>query len=342
MKNLLKTFLFRNETVRRFLQGSKRRTNAFLLNARCSLYDFQVRNRSMSWLRGSDPYWPLSSELIFQYHKLEKGLCLPPPHRFFGHSAVTATLALLDEWHRHKLPTDGTIYRSATEVLRAYRARLELIPPPDSIRKELVAEIDAVLAGTPPQETLKTPVRFQELPPAALTTLETIAAARRSVRHFTGEPVDFLLVERALSVAQLSPSACNRQPWRVHFYSKQDDIDKLLDLQNGNSGFRQTIPLLAVITADMRSFFDSSERIEPILDCGLFMMSFILALQSAGLSSCCLNWCVSPQHDRLGHFVGNIPDHHTIVSFLAIGRAAPGISVPRSSRRGLGDLFVLH
>jgi hypothetical protein len=38
--------------------------------------------------------------------------------------------------------------------------------------------------------------------------------------------------------------------------------------------------------------------IEPALDGGLFLMSFLLALESQGLASCCLNFCVGPQTDR--------------------------------------------
>jgi hypothetical protein len=82
----------------------------------------------------------------------------------------------------------------------------------------------------------------------------------------------------------------------------------MLKLQNGNTGFGHTIPLLALVTADLGAFFDSSERIEPALDGGLFLMSFLLALESQGLASCCLNFCVGPQTDKMAHRIGNIPE----------------------------------
>jgi nitroreductase len=37
---------------------------------------------------------------------------------------------------------------------------------------------------------------------------------RRSVRHFSGEPVPRVLLENALQVAASAPSGANRQPWR--------------------------------------------------------------------------------------------------------------------------------
>lgn len=55
--------------------------------------------------------------------------------------------------------------------------------------------------------------------PAALTVLEGVAAARRSVRGFRPTPVDRALVERAVMVARSAPSSCNTQPWRIEIVS---------------------------------------------------------------------------------------------------------------------------
>jgi nitroreductase len=116
----------------------------------------------------------------------------------------------------------------------------------------------------------------------------------------------------------------------------------MLKLQNGNRGFGHTIPMLAVVCCDMGAFFDSTERNEPPLDGGLFLMSFLLALQSLGLATCCLNWCVDPRVDQQGHQVGNIPQNEKILTFLAIGYAADDTVVPLSARRPLSDLIVAH
>lgn len=182
----------------------------------------------------------------------------------------------------------------------------------------------------------------ERIAPGPVDALAILARARRSTRDFTPMPVDPGLVTRAVQIAQLSPSACNRQPWKLHLYDRPDDIARLLALQNGNRGFGQNVPLLAVLCCDLGGFFDATERVEPALDGGLFLMSLLLALQAQGLASCCLNWCVPPDIDRKGHAAGNIPANEKILTFLAIGHPAPGAVVPLSARRPLSDVIVSH
>ncbi len=341
MKNALITLTRRSPTAARVIYGAmdiarKARGATWYLN------DFRRYGRAMTWRTGGRGYWKLSSELIFQHHKLEKGLCLPPPLRFFGKDAANKTLDLMAEWRKAGFGLDHPVYRAALDILTAYRARLDVTPPPADFGPALIARIDTVLADFAPAAALPTPILPPAMPRDAAAILHEIALGRRSVRAYDGKPVDFALVEKALATAQLSPSACNRQPWKVHFYDRREDIDRLLRLQNGNSGFGQTIPLLAVVTADCTSFFGMVERIEPVLDAGLFLSTLLLALQANGLSSCCLNWCVEPERDLKAHEIGQIPAEHQIMTFLAIGTHEAGVQVPRSHRRPLEDCLVRH
>lgn len=320
----------------------RRILQAKTLAARCYIYDFKVEKKHLSWKRVGPEYWKISAELIFQYHKIEKGLCLPGPKRFFGRDAVTATMNLMDEWKSKGLPLNHQVYAAATETLRAYRRRLEITPPPEQYRTDLIERVDAFISSTTPDPHLLTPIGTQQTTEATYDELLKLAIARRSVRSFSSRAVDPTLIQKAAEIAQLSPSACNRQPWRVHIYRDRQQVDTMLKLQNGNQGFRDEIPVLAIITSDMNCFFDASERIEPTLDSGLFLMSFLLALQSLGLASCCLNWCVRPSMDKKAHAAGNIPENHKIGSFLAIGYASDTALVPLSARRPINDVLVLH
>lgn len=269
-------------------------------------------------------------------------MCLPSDtKRFFGQVAAHNTTALMREWKETGLDPNSPVYRAAEGILHAYRKAIIAMPGKPAVQNRLLGEIASLLTEEE-QLDFVTPITPPPIPEAAYETLLGLSRSRRSTRDFSGKAIDFALVERAAGIAQLSPSACNRQPWHLHFYEDPTAIKAMLALQNGNTGFGHTIPLLAVVTADLGSFFDSSERMQPVLDGGLFLMSFLLALEAQGLSSCCLNWCVDPRTDKKGHAVGNIPEQEKILTFLAVGYRREGAVSPLSGRRPVEDVIRRH
>jgi hypothetical protein len=70
-------------------------------------------------------------------------------------------------------------------------------------------------------------------------------------------------------------------------------------------------------------------------------MSFLLALESQGLASCCLNFCVGPQTDRW-RTASAISGTGKILTFLAIGHRRDGAITPLSPRRPIADVIRRH
>lgn len=304
--------------------------------------EWMLISRYMRWDKYRDDYWRLSSELIFQYHKLEKGLCIGGPQRFFGLEAANATLRLINEWKVAGLPTNDPVFLGCMETLSAYQNRIRVTQPPPAIAERLFAELAQALEQHQKVEALSTPLPAARVGGMSIDSFRQLAHDRRSVRWFQERAVDRSLLEEAIAIAQLAPSACNRQPWRVHVYDDRAAIDAMLRLQNGNAGFGHRVPMLLAICADARSFFDGSEKHEPYLDAGLFLMALLFALQSNGLSSCCLNWCVDAAVDERGHIVGGIPRNEIISTLVAVGYAHDTALVPRSPRRSAQSLVVYH
>ena len=298
--------------------------------------------RFMRWDKHKTSYWRLSSELVFQYHKIEKGLCIGGTRRFFGADAADETLKLLEEWKACGFSCKDPLYIGCMEALQAYLQRLNVTPPSISTHPNLRKKILSALEGYIPVPINSTPLFHSISNSTSLQSMRALAIERRSVRWFEKRPVGRDILIEAIKIAQLAPSACNRQPWRVHAYEGRDAIDSMLSLQNGNSGFGHRIPLLLIICADARSFFDGTERHEPYLDSGLFLMTLILALQASGLASCCLNWCVESGVDRKGHRIGNIPDNEVIITYLAVGYSTEGALVARSPRRDVNSVIEFH
>lgn len=327
--------------LRPMLRASRRRLrrDAMLLYF---LRDGLHARRHMRWTPDDNRYGPLSSELMFQFHKLEKGLCIEGAPRFFGADPAFATAALMARWRDAGHPLDDPLYVGALETLRAYRARLEVTPPPAEQRDTLFGLLDRELADVSAKPEYATPRPYRRTPVDQAATLDSLLESRRSVRAFSSERIPLVTIRDAVGAAALAPSACNRQPWRVHVFEDRATIDRMLALQNGNRGFGHTIQTLLVIASDTRAFFDSTERHEPFIDGGLFSMALVLSLQARGVASCCLNWCVTPEVDAAAHARGNIPEHEAIVMYLAVGYATESARAPRSPRRRLDTVLVRH
>lgn len=318
-------------------QLNRVRTAAFYV------YDAGRCWQHMIWRPTGRARWALSAELLFQYHKLEKGLVMPGKPRLFGTDPVRATMALVRRWEAAGYPTSDPIYRGACATVACYRSALGVrgldreSPVLDQVERFL-AERQSLLTS----DSIVTPVPL-ESPQGAEAgpwqAFEALSVARRSVRDFLPNPVPKELVEKAVRVAALSPSACNRQPNKVILIEGREDIDRALAFQNGNRGFGHKIPLLAVLVVDSTGYFDGSERNQTYVDGGLFAMSLMFALRALGLGSCSLNWCVTPATDRAFRKLGHVREEETVMMMLAIGYPPEGVTVPLSPRRGAAEVI---
>lgn len=315
-----------------------------LLLMRYFLYDAKLAYQFMFWGSRHRTRRRLSAELLLQYHKIEKGLVMPGPKRLFGTEPVLEVISLLTQWREAHFEADDPIYLGAVEALFSYYALLnsEGFDKDGIILPKVAAFLDNI--GFRNIE-LMTPYKLPQLLTVSKNPIdgfENLMSARRSVRDFKPQPVDLDLIKKAVELAQLSPSACNRQPWKVHLISDPNDRKTLLSYQNGNRGFGHLVPHVAIISVDSQCFFDASERNEPFIDGGMFAMSLILGLSAQKVATCCLNWCVPPSTDKTVHRIFNIPQSEKIVMLLAIGYPSCDINVPRSARFSTANILDMR
>ena len=78
-----------------------------------------------------------------------------------------------------------------------------------------------------------TPIRLPQLgaTTSAHDSFAQLALARRSVRDFADVPVPDDALREAVRLAQLSPSACNRQPCRVYAVTESARMAELLEFK---------------------------------------------------------------------------------------------------------------
>lgn len=341
IKSKLKAFLQSHPLAWNVYWSTKQQLRRIAL-LRYFMYDVRLTYAAMYWPTNNVERHKLAAELLFQFHKIEKGLVMPGPVRLFGVEPALATAKLIRRWVAVGLSRQDSIFLGAIETLRSYHVRIanNSLDPSDQVTSILIRLFADIEERAP---ALSTPVAFAALdsnsPSDDKNLFANLANARRSVRNFKSDLVPLDVIEESIRLAQLAPSACNRQPCRVYLLSDPDRRKELLAYQNGNRGFGHLAPHIAVLTADESCFFDASERHEPYIDGGLFAMSFILALRDMGVSSCCLNWCVQPTTDYAVHQRFDIPKSERIIMLIAIGYAQVDTFVPRSPRRLMTDVL---
>ncbi len=282
----------------------------------------------------------LGYRIAARCHVIEKGLCLEPPRAGFGQPLVLSLLAQVELYLRRFGP--HPVVEAAVAALGEYvsfskslggdmswmEGRLE------QIKNSVALECPSMSGGT-------ISFRPAQIAVAAEGSFKAVLTTRRSIRDFDGREVPRDVIRKATELAIFTPSACNRQAWHVHYVCGAAKA-AVLARQSGNRGFGHRIPTLLVVTGDVAAFYGSGERNQIFVDCGMFTMSLLLALQSEGLVSCCLNCCYSSREESALREAITLGKSEVPVVMLGVGYPPARVRIPVSARRPLHEFLTVH
>lgn len=319
---------FRNEIV-----------NSLIL-IRVFLYDYKRFNRffTIDATNKSDRA-SIGSWLMQDKHRIEKALSLPNPRFNFGEAVIKKLVSNIVRYSQ--LFDKDEVYFIAVGSLRAYK-EFHLNHNVE-IKNSIVIEINKLDQRDFGHEICdKVGVFKPTKPKDSKLFFKDFANSRSSCRNYNlDKKISKEEIEDIVNIAIKTPSVCNRQHWKARIYHNETMKD-ILKLQNGNTGFTNEIPYLAVITSDLRSFYMPSERTQPFVDGGMFAMSFIYALHSYGISSCALNWCVSPKSNEKLYNVSKIPHNESIMMLIAFGYAKDEALNAKSPRLKVDGFYTIN
>lgn len=210
---------------------------------------------------------------------------------------------------------------------------------------------------------------FQGLPARSDTDMTRAARAffetmstRRTVRHFSSQPVPRELIEQALLTAGSAPSGANLQPWQFvvvtdpalktrlrveaereerEFYehrAPQEWLDALAPLgTDADKPFLETAPVLIAIFGFKHSLMSDGRRVKNYYvpeSVGIATGLLIAALHQAGLAT--LTHTPSPM-GFLNELLG-VPRDGKPMILLVVGHPAADCQVPRISRKPLDQI----
>ncbi len=266
-------------------------------------------------------------------HRLEKGLSMQPRRPVFALDYIEEAVAALSIVVAAKAPEDELLLRWATDVQKVYFdacSHDQLVPLRARFEQLSESVHGRTGAAVPYQRDANV-----ELP--TFEQMRALAWRRRSVRWFKQDPVPRELVDHALEVGLLAPSACNRQPYRFCILERREDIDRVGAIPMGTKGFIHNVPMLIVVVGQLRAFHHDRDRHLIYIDASLAIMGFEFALETQGLSSCSINWPSIPQKERAIKKALRLASDETPVMLIAVGYPDPEGLVPYSQKKPLSQ-----
>ena len=290
----------------------------------------------------------LESQIIKQYHGFEKGLTMPSFKPGSSSYNIKTLLGLLDRFCKQGGNAENIHFQTAIRCLERYlEVHQEL---GINVEDKLGIAIQDFLLGYQNQPNSSSPVFGGDLAitPEELfrfcdSSFDEFFPSRRSSRKFDeNTKISSITLKKCVELAIRTPSVCNRQTWRVHFYQERRKIDQLLSFQNGNRGFGHQIPGLLIVTSALDCFDGSIERYQSWIDGGMFAMSMLLALHHYKIGAVPLNWSVLPEADRGLRSAGDIPDSERVIMLVGFGKIAQDALYCGSQRREVSEVMTHH
>lgn len=329
--------------IRRWAVKSPRRSSWYyaLFNTSFDREHQAVLAGRRTWERSKSGSSATTSLLRRNTHRLEKGLLMRPRRSLFALDYIEETVdfycGLVSSTPVEWLEQDDEL-RWASDVLDQYFQVSGKHPLVDRLREKYLG------AWRPsgdrvPNRTL-TPYRRDLSVPPSVTYEEflDLAIRRRSVRWFEDRPVPRELIEKAVTIASLSPSACNRLPYTFRVFDDPNLIQKVATLPGGTKGFAHQFPAIVVLLGELRNYYGERDRHLIYIDASLAAMSFVYAAETLGLSTCCINWPdIEEDEQRAVQTLKLSPDQRPVM-FIAVGFPDPEGLVAYSQKKAVPRL----
>lgn len=267
-------------------------------------------------------------------HMLEKGLSMRPRRDVFATAYIEETVACyagLAGADAAGCAQDREL-QWANDVLSTYFEATNGHPAIENARKRFVgaplgSDRRGAGAGLAPYQ------RNLDAIPVDYEDLLALAERRRSVRWFEQRPVPRELIDQALEVAGLAPSACNRQPFEFRIFDDPELIEEIAPVPLGTRGWSHNIPVFIVIVGKLSAFFSERDRHLIYTDSCLAAMGFLFAAESLGLSTCCVNWPDIKEREQEMAKRLKLDRSERPVMCMAVGFPDPSGMVPFSQKK---------
>jgi len=270
-------------------------------------------------------------------HRIEKGLLMRPRRQIFAVEYIEETVRC---YQQHVVAkgmdiTDSSQLQWTHDVLRLYFDIVGSHPTVDRAKRRFLG-IKPILRD----EGSRVPYTrdLSQAPPVDYEHLLELARRRKSVRWYLQKPVPRELIDKAVYLGSLSPSACNRQPFEFRIFDEPELVRQVTSLPGGVKGFGFNCPVIVVLVGKLQAFSGERDRHIIYIDGALAAMSFMFALETMGLGSCAISWPDIAYLDKRMSQVLALEPYERVILLISVGYPDPDGMVAYSQRKDIDTL----
>ena len=141
----------------------------------------------------------------------------------------------------------------------------------------------------------------------------SLAQRRRSIRHYTNQPVEREKTEQMLQAALMSPSAKRLRPWQFVVVEDKQVIERLAACKQYGSQMLLEAPLAIVVAVDA-SLTDTWQ-----CDAAIAAEHLLLAAEDLGLGACWVHVCERENAEQTVRELTGIPDSLRVLCIISVG-----------------------
>lgn len=162
-------------------------------------------------------------------------------------------------------------------------------------------------------------------------SFDVFSQSRFAVRDFGTNKVSQEQIEKALKLAEKTPSACNRQSWKIHVYHQDDVRLKMFEQQGGSRGFFQDMQYAILICGDM-NYYRFYELSQVYVDGGIYAMNLMYALHYCGVATIPLTMSIRMSKLKPIIKAMDLPKSEMPVLLIGVGSYKENFKVAKSER----------
>jgi nitroreductase len=149
-------------------------------------------------------------------------------------------------------------------------------------------------------------------------TMLNIILERKSVRHFTNQPVSKTLLDTLMRAGMAAPSARNQQPWVFVAITERTTLDSMA---NGLPNCKMLAQAQAaiIVCGDIEKAYTEVDKSYWTQDCSAVTQNILLAAEAVGLGAV---WTAAyPYKERTSVVIKalNLPEHILPLNVIPIG-----------------------